>query len=77
MVQIVKAIFNMAGTSNPKEDMDPEKRVERIFRLLDMVSPQGANLWEGFQSIKWHYRFGYLTRLTEQMPSSAAKVLSG
>ena len=41
MTQIVEAIFNMVGSENrdqmPKEDNTPEKRVDRIFDLMDKV----------------------------------------
>ena len=42
MTQIVEAIFNMVGSENreqmPKEDNTPEKRVDRIFDLMDKVN---------------------------------------
>ena len=42
MTQIVEAIFNMVGSENrdqmPQEDNTPEKRVDRIFELMDKVS---------------------------------------
>ena len=42
MTQIVEAIFNMVGSENrdqmPKEDNTPEKRVDRIFDLMDKVT---------------------------------------
>ena len=42
MTQIVEAIFNMVGSDNrdqmPQEDNTPEKRVDRIFELMDKVS---------------------------------------
>ena len=42
MTQIVSAIFNMVGNDNrdqmPTDDNTPEKRVDRIFELMDKVS---------------------------------------
>ena len=42
MTQIVAAIFNMVGNDNrdqmPNDDNTPEKRVDRIFDLMDKVS---------------------------------------
>lgn len=40
MTQIVEAIFSMVGNQKdqmPQEDNTPEKRVERIFQLMDKV----------------------------------------
>ena len=40
MTQIVEAIFSMVGNNKdqmPQEDNTPEKRVERIFQLMDKV----------------------------------------
>ena len=40
MTQIVEAIFSMVGNQKdqmPNEDNTPEKRVERIFQLMDKV----------------------------------------
>jgi len=40
MLQIVKAIFSMVGNHAQFKDDDntPEKRVDRIFQLMDTVS---------------------------------------
>ena len=47
MTQIVEAIFSMVGNQKdqmPNEDNTPEKRVERIFQLMDKVNTKIANV---------------------------------
>ena len=47
MTQIVEAIFSMVGNQKdqmPNEDNTPEKRVERIFQLMDKVYTKIANV---------------------------------
>ena len=48
MTQIVEAIFSMVGNNKdqmPQEDNTPEKRVERIFQLMDKVFLKNKNYW--------------------------------
>ena len=67
MLQIVKAIFSMVGNHAQFKDDDntPEKRVDRIFALMDTVSgPKLLFFWPESGRLSWIiYQICVLRRL--------------